>query len=287
MNPPGQCRRVHFFSGWRTMKELRNLKTGLALLLVICASACGGDDESKSSGNNGNTQPFAPATAAAVTDPNSIYTVNVGGSGSTTLRFPTSGQYQTILNAQTINGTISSLQRNGNTWTATLTPDSNQQGAIAGALTLTWTGKNTGTFTFLPQNAPAQNGTFTVTTGSAGMGDGGIPLPTNGGSNAGGTGGTNSSGGNSLFGKTLQISYQPSGGEKFAFTSTTQASYENGADIATYQYDSSTGLLILTRSGGQAYRLVLAPGSSQGPTLVSYQEPGNVPYTQPATYTLH
>src|SRR5262249_13573875 len=147
-----------------------------------------------------------------VTDPNVVYTINIAGLGTTTLRFPTANQYQAVINGQTINGTISNLSRNGNSWTATLTPDPNQQGAEGGPLTLTWTGINAGTFTLQPQGAPAQSGTFTVTNmQNPGGGGGGTnqPPPTN---NPGG-GGTSTS----LVGKSLQLTYPAGGGEKFTF----------------------------------------------------------------------
>jgi len=245
----------------------------------LLLAGCGGDDNS----DNNSGQPFAPITQAAVTDPNAIYTVHVAGQGTVTLRFPANGRYQTVLDGQMFNGTISNLQRTGDAWTATLTPDPNQQGAEAGAMTLTWTGLNAGTFTFLPQGGPVQNGTFTVTQGS--------PGPGGGGTNAGSSGGTNNppgggTGGASIVGKTLQLSYQGGGGEKFVFTSPTAASYENGADTATYQYDSATGVLTITRTGGQTYRLILAPGSSSGTATVNYQEPGGTPSSSAATYTL-
>jgi hypothetical protein len=258
----------------RLGKELTAL---LIAALTVLLVGCGGDDNNNN--NNGQAQQFAPITAAGVTDPNAIYTVNVAGQGTTTVRFPANGQYQTVANGQTVNGTISNLQHtSANTWTATLTPDPNQVGAVGGALTLTWTGTNTGTFTLQPQGGAAQSGTFTVTGVPANPGNGGGQTNQNPGQT------NNPSGG--LVGKTLQLSYQGGGGEKFAFITATSASYENGADTATYQYDTTTGQLNITRSGGQTYRLILAPGSSTGTTTVTYQEPGGNPTNDTASYTL-
>ena len=260
------------------MKITNYLFTLLTATIGVLLVGCGGDDNSNNN-NNGQAQQFAPTTAAGVTDPNSIYTVNVAGVGTVTLRFPSATQYQTIANGQTVNGTISNLQHtSANTWTATLTPDPNQAGAQGGALTLTWTANNTGTFTLQPQGAAAQTGTFTVT-GVQNPGGGGGPTnnppPTN-----------NPGGGTSIVGKTLQLNYQGGGGEKFVFTSASAASYENGADTATYQYDTKTGQLNITRSGGQTYRMVIPPGSSSGTTTVTYQEPGGTPSNNAASYTL-
>lgn len=256
------------------MRAAWNLRGVLIISLLGALLGCKDETAPTANGSNGQVQQFAPSTAAALTDPNAIYTVTIGGAGTTTLRFPASGQYQEIVNGETVNGTISNLQNNGNTWTATLTPDPNQQGAQSGALTLTWTAQNTGTFTFLPIGAPAQSGTFTVT------------QP---GSTAGGGGTTNSNGGTtvtSLVGRTLQLNYPTGGGEKFVFTSATVASYENGVDSAMYQYDNSTGQLNLKRSGGQTYHLILSPGPTSGSTTVIYQEAGGNPTSFLANYTL-
>jgi hypothetical protein len=111
---------------------------------------------------------------------------------------------------------------------------------------------------------------------------------TAGGTTAGGTtaGGT-TAGGTGLTGKTLQLNYQGGGGEKFAFTSETAASYEDGSDTATATYDTTTGQMHLTRNTGQqTYDMVIAPGSNTGTTTVTYQEPGATPQSFPASYTL-
>jgi hypothetical protein len=270
-----------FVKGFMT-KFVKELGALLIAALTVLLVGCGSDDNSNNN-NNGQAQQFAPITAAGVTDPNSIYTVNIAGVGPTTLRFPAAGQYQVIANGQTVNGTISNLQHtSANTWTATLTPDPNQVGATGGPLTLTWTGTNAGTFTLQPQGAAAQSGTFTVTGAPVNPGNGGGQTNTN--QNPGVT--NNPSGGTGLVGKTLQLNYQGGGGEKFAFTSATAVSYENGADTATYQYDTTTGQLNIIRSGGQTYRLIVAPGSSTGTTTVTYQEPGGNPTSDTASYTL-
>jgi hypothetical protein len=271
------------------MKALKNILPALiALVVSVTLTGCGGDDDDDDNNNNNNQpQQFAPTTAAALTDANAIYTVNIAGQGATTLRFPAAGQYQTIANGQTVNGTISNLQRNGNVWTATLTPDANQQGAQGGALTLTWTGNNAGTFTLQPQGAAAQSGTFTVTQ-AQNPGNGGQNTNTNGGGPV-----TNPPAGG-LIGKTLQLNYQPSGGEKFVFTSEAQngdistgnAVYED-TDAATYQYNRTTGQLNFTRTAGnQTYQLVIPPGSTTGTTTVTYQQPGGQPDVQTASFTL-
>jgi hypothetical protein len=89
-----------------------------------------------------------------------------------------------------------------------------------------------------------------------------------------------------IVGKTLQLTYGGGGGEKFVFTSDTAASYENGADTATYTYDTTTGQLNITRSGGQTYRMIIVSGSNTGTTTVTYQEPGQPPTNDPASFTL-
>jgi hypothetical protein len=260
------------------MKTIRNLYPIFCLLaLSLVFTGCGGGDDDDDDNNNNQPQQFAPVTTGALTDVNAVYTINVAGQGTTTLRFPSAGQYQTIANGQTVNGTISNLQRNGNVWTATLTPDANQQGVESGALTLAWTGNNAGTFTFIPQGAAAQSGTFTVTQAQTG----GNP----GNTNTNGTV-TNPPAGNGLVGKTLQLNYPGAGGEKFVFTSETSASYENGIDTATYTYDSTTGQLSITRGGGQTYEMIIPAGSTSGSTTVVYQEPGSTPSPDAATFTL-
>jgi len=261
------------------MKYLKNwigLFASLALLAVLVG--CGDDEGDNNNNNNNQQQQFAPTTQAGLMDPNAVYTVNVAGQAPFTLRFPAAGQYQTISNGQTVNGTISNLQRNGNMWTATLTPDPNQQGAQGGPVTLTWTGTSAGTFLLQPQGAAAQSGTFTITQTNPGGGGGGGNTNTN--NNPGPT--TNTS----LVGKALQLNYQGGGGEKFVFTSGTGASYENGADTATYTYDTTTGQLNITRTGGQTYRMIIAPGSTTGTTTVTYQEPGGQPDNLGANFTL-
>jgi len=261
------------------MKFLKALPKIAIALLAVALVGCGDDDKGDNNNNNNQTQ-FAPVTAAGVTDPNAVYTINIAGVGTTTLRFPTANQYQAIINGQTVNGTISNLSRNGNSWTATLTPDPNQQGAQSGPLTLTWTGTNAGTFTLQPQGAPAQNGTFTVTNIQNPGGGGGTNQP--GITNNPGGGGTTAS----LVGKSLQLNYPAGGGEKFTFTSATGASYENGTESASYTYNSTTGEINITRPGGQTYKLVIPPGTTTGTTTLTYQQPGSNADIGPANFTL-
>jgi hypothetical protein len=256
------------------MKAIKSLLFLFASLSGLFLAGCGDHDEG--SNNNNQGQQFAPLTSAGVTDPNVIYTINIAGLGTTTLRFPTASTYQATINGQTVNGTISNLTRNGNSWTATLTPDPNQQGAQGGPLTLSWTGTNAGTFTLQPQGAPAQNGTFTVTGVQNNPGGGG-----NTNQNPGGGGTVNP-----LVGKSLQLTYPGGGGEKFSFISDTNGSYENGRETLTYQYNSSTGELKIARATGPTYNLILPAGSSTGSTTVTYQEPGHNADVGPATFTL-
>jgi hypothetical protein len=261
------------------MKALRNIYPALlALAFCFILTGCGDDDDDDDDDNQG-PQQFAPVTSAALQDPNAVYTVNIAGQGAFTLRFPAAGQYQIIANGQTVNGTISNLQRNGNTWTATLTPDQNQQGGQTGAATLTWTGTNAGTFVFQPQGAAAQSGTFTVTQS--------VPNPNPGNTNTNNPNPGNTNGTTGLVGKTLQLTYPGGGGEKFVFTSDTTASYENGTDTATFTYDTTTGQLNFTRGGGQTYSLIIPAGSNTGTTTVTYRESPNVqPDIGPASFTL-
>src|SRR5205085_1901512 len=148
-------------------------------------------------------------------------------------------------------------------------------------------GTNAGTFTLQTQGAAALSGTFTVTNMQANPSGGGgqtnmtnvvvNPPPTN----------NPTTGGTGIVGKTLQLSYQGGGGEKFVFTSATAASYENGADTATYTYDQTTGALHMVRaSAGQMYDLIIAPGSNTGTTTVRYQEVGGNVSNDSASYTL-
>ena len=270
------------------MKALRNIYPALfALACSLILTGCGDDDDDDDDNNNNPApQQFAPTTTAAFQDPTAVYTVNIAGQGTTTLRFPAAGQYQTISNGQTVNGTISNLQRNGNIWTATLTPDANQQGAQSGAATLTWTGNNAGTFVFQPQGAAAQSGTFTVTQQQNNPNPGNTNTNTN--PNPGQTNNPTPGGGTTgLVGRTLQLTYPGGGGEKFVFTSDTAASYENGADTASYTYNSTTGQINLTRGGGQTYSFILPANTTTGTTTVTYQESGTQqPDVGPANFTL-
>jgi hypothetical protein len=263
------------------MKAITSLLFLFASLSAVLLLGCGDDDDGNNNNNN-QGQQFAPLTSAGVTDPNVIYTINIAGLGTTTLRFPTANTYQAIINGQTVNGTISNLTRNGNSWTATLTPDPNQQGAQGGPLTLTWTGTNAGTFTLQPQGAPAQSGTFTVTGVQNNPGGGGNTNQNPGSTNNPGGGGTVSP----LIGKSLQLSYPGGGGEKFIFISATNGSYENGRETLTYQYNTTTGELKLTRVSGPTYDLILPLGTSSGTTTVTYQEPGHNADIGPASFTL-
>jgi hypothetical protein len=87
----------------------------------------------------------------------------------------------------------------------------------------------------------------------------------------------------SLQGKTLQLTYQPSGGEKFQFTSGTEALYE-GTETAIYTYDTTSGRLQIVRTGGQTYDMII--GSSAGVTTVTYKEVNGTPTQCASSYTL-
>jgi hypothetical protein len=268
------------------MKKLRNLIAVLAMM-SMAAVLTGCDDDDEDDDDDGGQQPpqiVAPVDEAALTAPNNVYTATVAGDPNPiTLRFPAAGQYEITRGGVTQVGTYSGATRTDNTWTLNTTPNAGQQGAEAGVLRLDFTANNAGTWTFTPQGGQAETGTFTVTQG--GGTDGGTDGGTNGGTDGGTNGGTDGGGNpNDLTGKTLQLTYAGGGGEKFTFTSATQATYEDGADTATYTYDSTTGRLNLTRAGGQLYEITLAEG---GNATVVYRENANAaPQTDPATYTL-
>jgi len=277
------------------MKALKNLiallaLTGMATLFTGC-----GDDEDDDNNNNNNPgvqgPQFAPNDQATFVG--STYTVTVGNGQTAQLTFPTAGTYSLALQGgATETGQITGLNRQGEDWVGTITPANPAGNARAGELRAHFNGKNansfTGTITYQGPNGP-ETFPFTATLNAGGTNAGGTNA---GGTNAGGTnaGGTNAggttAGGTGLNGKTLQINYPGGGGEKFVFTSATAASYENGADTATYTYNETTGQLNIQRGGGQTYSLVLPAGSNAGTTTVTYQEPGGPATPDVVTFTL-
>lgn len=270
------------------MKDFKNLLAlAAALALTGFIAGCGDDDDSNNNNNNNNPPPqtVAPTTQAALMNANSVYTVNVAGQAQAlTLTFPANGQYMTSQGGTVENGTITGLQRNGNTWTGTITPNAGQQGAQSGQLQLTFATANSGTYTFTPANGGAtRTGNFNVTT---------LQNPGGGGGNTNTNQNPNPPGNTSdLTGKTLQFFYPATnGGEKFQFTSPTQASYENGADTATYTYDPATHQFNATRGGGQTYQATLnfnAGSTTAGNTAVQFRQDANsTPQTDNATFTL-
>jgi len=277
------------------MKEFKKL-IALVAIMAVAAFLTGCDDDDGDDNNNNNNGPqFAPGTIAGFVG--NTYTVTLANGQTGTLTFPTANTYSfTPAGGTTETGTLSNLNLQGEDWVATITPITAGGTVQTGELRAHFTGHNAnsfaGTITYQGANGPVTIPfTATVNTGGSNGGstNGGSTNggSTNGGSTNGGNtnGGTNGGGTTSIEGKTLQLNYVPSGGEKFQFTNATQALYE-GTETSTYTYDTTTGQLHIVRPGGQTYDMVIGPGSSTGTTTVTYKEVNGTPTSTAASYTL-
>jgi len=288
-------------------------------------TGCGDDDNNDNNNNNNAAPKFAPGTAAGFVGNIYTVTLANGQIGTLTFPTantysftPAGGAAETgtfnNLNLQgedwvatiTPNGANDTIRagelrahfasQNANSFTGTIT----YQGAN-GPVTIPFTatantgGTNAGTTAGgttaggTTAGGTTAGGTTAGGTTAGGTTAGGTTAggTTAGGTTAGGTtaGGTTSGGTAGLEGKTLQLTYQPSGGEKFQFTSATQALYE-GVEASTYTYDTTTGQLHIVRAGGQTYDMVIGPGSNTGTTTVTYKEANGTPTQSAASYTL-
>lgn len=256
------------------MKKLRNLIAVMAMMsMAAVLTGCGDDDDDDDDGGPVGPQIVAPADEAALTAQNKTYTIVVPGQEPIALTFPAAGQYQTVQGEVTETGTISGAVRNDNTWTMTVTPAAGQDGAQEGVLVLDFTQADTGTFTFTPTGGAAETGSFTVQTGNGGGDDGG-----------GDNGGDNGGGGDlsSVAGKTLQLTYQPSGGERFNFGTGNTVSYENNSESGTYTYDAAARRINVALTNGWNYEITLA---EDGTATVVFTDASGTD-TSTATYTL-
>jgi hypothetical protein len=299
------------------MKEFRKLIALVAITAVAAFFTGCGDDEDGNDNNNNNAGPqFAPGTAAGFVG--NTYTVTLANGQTGTLTFPTANTYSfTPAGGAAETGTLNNLNLQGEDWVATITPNGANDTVRAGELRAHFASHNansfTGTITYQGANGPVTI-PFTATVNTGGTTAGGTTAggttaggttaggttaggttaggttaggTTAGGTTAGGTtaGGTTSGGTVSIEGKTLQLSYQPSGGEKFQFTSATAALYE-GTEAATYTYNTTTGQLHVVRAAGSTYDMIIGPGSNTGTTSVTFQEPNGTPTVSAASYTL-
>lgn len=259
------------------MKKLRNLIAVMAMMSMAAVLTGCGDDDDDDDDDGGPVGPVivAPGDEATLTAQNRIYTVNVAGQNDPiTLTFPAAGQYQMVQAGVTETGTISGATRTDNTWTMNVTPAAGQEGAQAGVLRLDFTAENAGTWTFTPDGGQAETGTFTVTIDQGGGDDGGN-----------GDGGTDGGPVAELTGRTLQISYPDAGGEKFDFTSNSNVSYENGAQVGTYTWDATNRRLNVTLNNGWLFEITIPEGSNAATVFFreNAADPGS---TDAATYTL-
>jgi large repetitive protein len=264
------------------MKKLRNLIAVMAVMSLAAGLTGCGDEGGDDDDNNNNPNPnptFAPADQAALTAQNKVYTVNVAGQDPLELTFPSAGTYQLKQGANTETGTITAT-KNGETWTIQATPNAGTTGR-QGALALSWTAANTGSFTFTPADGSApSSGTFSVVDNSGN--------PTNGGPGGGTTGTTTNGLPTTVEGKVLQVSYPSTGGgEKFTFTSTNNVTYEDPAQgiSGTYTYDQAAGRVSATMNNGWVFNITLSSTSNNA--TVDFQENPNAPVTtSTGTYTL-
>lgn len=251
---------------------------GMAAMLT----GCGDDDDGDDDDNGGTTNPpslFAPATIEGVTAQNRTYTANVAGQEPITLTFPSAGNYQIVQGGATETGAIGNATRTENTWTMDLTPTAGQDGATNAVLSLTWTADNAGTFTYTPAGGTAESGNFTVTTGGG---------ADNGGDNGGDTGGGWPTS-NDLSGRTLQFSYAGGGGDRFDFTSGTDARWEPASDNlpATYTFNPATGVVeINVPARGETFNATLPPQNTTGTTTVNITANGGTQALENSNYTL-
>lgn len=257
------------------MKKLRNLIAVMAMMSMAAVLTGCGDDDDDDDDDGGPVGPqiVAPADEAALTAQNKTYTLIIPGEEQpVALTFPAAGQYQIVQGEVTESGTISGAVRNDNTWTMTVTPAAGQDGAQEGVLVLNFTQVDTGTFTFTPTGGAAETGSFTVQTGNGGGDDGGGD---NGGDNGGGSL-------DSVAGKTLQLTYQPSGGERFDFGTGNTVSYENNSESGTYTYDATARRINIALTNGWNYEITLA---EDGTATVVFSDASGTD-TSTATYTL-
>jgi hypothetical protein len=292
------------------MKALRQLIALFAITAVAAfLTGCGDDDNNNNNNNNNGGGNVAPQSLAGRTY--NFTTTGAGGNTTQRIAFAPQGNTYTITDQ---NGNVVSQGTFAVTSTAganpvniTLTPGN------GGATTTIVSTYGTGTTgTFVSTGGIAGSGSFTEQTGgttaggttagttaggttagttaggtTAGTTAGGTTAGTTaGGTTAGTTAGGTTAGATGVQGKTLQLNYNGGGGEKFAFTSATAASYENGTDTATYTYDPNTGALHIVRSGGQTYDLIVPNGSNTGTTTVRYQEAGGNQSNDAASFTL-
>jgi hypothetical protein len=276
------------------MKKLRNLIGILAIMgIAAVLTGCGGDDDNNDDNNN-NPPPtqFGPQTEAQLMAPDAVYTVNIAGQDQPiTLQFPSQGNFTLTQGGVTTAGTITGLTHAGNTWSGTLTPTAGQ--GESGTVQLTFTSNNAGTYTITPNGGATSTGTFTLTTGNATNGgtnggtdgntDGNTTGNTDGNTTAGGTGFTS----NDLTGKTLQLSYNNGGGERFDFKSASNGSYEPATSNInfTYTYSSQSGELNVVRADGATYSATIPANQGTGSTSVHYHD-AQTDETDPATFTI-
>ena len=242
--------------------------------MAAVLTGCGDDDDdSDDDDTNGtNVVRFAPLTAESLTASSKTYTVNVAGQEPLTLRFPSSTTYELTQSGATETGSISEpINTEPNTWNMNLTPAAGQEGSQAGALALTWTGQDAGTWTFTPEGGgQVETGNFSVGGGDPNPDPDPDPNPIP----------------NDLSGRVLQFNYTGGGGDKFTFTSATAHQWEDNTATGTYQYDSTTGNISLELpSRGETFTATLNPASTSGSTTVTLTSSSGS-QTLPATYTL-
>jgi hypothetical protein len=285
------------------MKALRQLIALFAIGAVAAFLTGCGDDDNGNNNNNGNVAPLTIAGKTYL-----FTTPGVGGNVTQNIAFAPQGNTFTITdqNGATVQqGTWAVTTAAGaNPIGITLTPVNGEATTVVvntytspngGTFVATGGIRGTGTFVETAAGGTTAGGTTAGTTAggtTAGTTAGGTTAggttagTTAGGTTAGTTAGGTTGGTPGVQGKTLQLSYQGGGGEKFFFTSATAASYENGADTATYTYDTNTGALHIVRTGGQTYDMVIPNGSTTGTTTVHYQEPGGTQTNDGASFTL-
>lgn len=315
------------------MKKLRNLVALFAIFSMAAVfTGCGDDDDDDDDNNNAPAGPqFAPANDQAFL--NNTYTVTYADGTTAQLTFPSAGTYALTANGQTETGTITGLTRNGEEFIATLSPGNDTGRIRAGEMRVQFTQKTAttyaGSITTQGANGP-QTSNFTATVNQGGTTQGGTTQggttqggtteggttqggTTQGGSTQGGTtqggtteggttqGGTTQGGTTgsateppaSLAGRSLQLSYQPSGGERFDFSSETAGTFE-GTDPVSYTWDRTNTRIQATRTNPQGgvvatYDIDLtfnAGSGNAGTATVIYTEPGQTPRTDNATFTL-
>lgn len=267
------------------------------LSVAALLSGCGDDDDDDDDNGGPPAPQFAPGTTAAFTA--NTYNITLADGTPAQLTFPSAGTYALTANGQTETGNITGLTRNGEDYIATLTPGNNTGRIRAGEMRAQFTQRTANSFTgtlTVQEEAGARTYPFNATVNQPPIVN---PPQTNNPPATNNPPQTNTPPAQteapaSLAGRSLQLSYQPTGGERFDFATETSGTFE-GTDPVTYTWDRTNTRIQATRNSPQGGAVVATydidltfnQGSANaGTASVTYTQPGSSPRTDPATFTL-